>query len=228
MNNKNKYILYVLLFNIISMSKQNIIESNFANSISSFPDDDELYLSNDDWDVEIGIASDDEASPKKKKGGKQKKDTQDDASKVILPPIEDEDLNISYSHDKYQLNDIVDEMKQPPIIVTNKSYTGIIDPIKYRIMQSRRDTDEYIVPSHKAKTSHILGKAEKALIIGNRAQHISMGAQPYVDVENEEDPIAIAEKELRERKMPLLLLRKLNDFTYEEKDPNEMTINWQD
>jgi DNA-directed RNA polymerase I, II, and III subunit RPABC2 len=59
------------------------------------------------------------------------------------------------------------------------------------------------------KTRPILSKYEKTKLVGERAQQIAMGAPIYVDVNEEErlDSFKIAEKEVRERKVPLLIRR---------------------
>lgn len=44
----------------------------------------------------------------------------------------------------------------------------------------------------------------------------SMGAPVLVDVESETDPLQIALKELREKKMPLVVRRYLPDGFYED------------
>ena len=44
---------------------------------------------------------------------------------------------------------------------------------------------------------------EKARILGARSLQISMGAPIFVDAESTEDPIAIAEKEMEEGKLPI-------------------------
>lgn len=222
--------------------------------------DDDLYLSNDDYDVEIELESDDDIDCKKRnkkretskkgkneKGGKESKTTKkknnnddddnddnddddddddDDDEEENLKDIEEEILETPIPSNN--VNDIVNEMKQSPNIKINKLYTGITDPLKYKILQNSTDVDEYIVPPDKRKTSHILGKAERTELIGIRAQHIAMNSVKYVDIENETNAIEIAEKELKQKKIPLLLKRRLNKYTYEIWDPNEMTINWMD
>ncbi len=206
------------------------LEDVLAGGLEDDPEDAELYLSNDDYDVEIELESDDaDKNGSNKKGGKNGK-KENDPEDEPEEEVDDGDdiINTLPIKDKYTLNDIIDEMKEPPHIKTNKLYTGIVDPVKYKIIQDRMDVEEYIVPPDKRKTSHILGKAEKTELLGIRAQHISMGAKVYVDVESESDPIKIAEKEMKQQKFPLLLKRRLNKFTFEVWDPNMMTVIWQD
>jgi DNA-directed RNA polymerase I, II, and III subunit RPABC2 len=59
-------------------------------------------------------------------------------------------------------------------------------------------------------------KYEKARILGTRALQISMNAPVMVDVAGESDPLEIALKELREKKIPLLIRRYLPDGCWED------------
>ena len=44
---------------------------------------------------------------------------------------------------------------------------------------------------------------ERARILGARSLQIAMGAPIFVDAENNEDPITIAEKELEQQRLPI-------------------------
>ena len=54
---------------------------------------------------------------------------------------------------------------------------------------------------------YTLTKFERVRILGQRAEHISKGAPPMVDITGMTDPLAIAEKELFEKKVPLKIKR---------------------
>lgn len=56
-------------------------------------------------------------------------------------------------------------------------------------------------------TTRFLTKYEKARVLGTRALQLSMNAPPLVAVDNETDPLEIAYKELRERKIPFIIRR---------------------
>ena len=59
-------------------------------------------------------------------------------------------------------------------------------------------------------------KFERARVIGTRALQISKNAPVLVDLGDEDhDPIAIAEKELAERKIPFVIRRYLPDGSFE-------------
>ena len=70
---------------------------------------------------------------------------------------------------------------------------------KKRIENSQRTTTPYMT------------KYEKARVLGTRALQISMNAPVLVDIEGETDPLQIAIKELREKKIPLVVRRYLPD-----------------
>ncbi|KAK0935532.1 subunit common to RNA polymerases I, II, and III [Friedmanniomyces endolithicus] len=63
-------------------------------------------------------------------------------------------------------------------------------------------------------TTPYMTKYERARILGTRALQISMNAPVLVDVEGETDPLQIAIKELREKKVPLVVRRYLPDGWY--------------
>ncbi|EIJ89114.1 DNA-directed RNA polymerases I, II, and III subunit RPABC2 [Nematocida parisii] len=71
------------------------------------------------------------------------------------------------------------------------------------------------IEAEKRFTSPIMTKFERAKILGIRAQQISMSAPIMVEYGDETDPVEIAKKELKEKKTPLIVLRRLPDNTYE-------------
>jgi len=54
-----------------------------------------------------------------------------------------------------------------------------------------------------------LTKYEKVRILGTRATQISMGAPPTIDIGDLCEAMAIAEKELENKCLPLIVIRKL-------------------
>ena len=70
------------------------------------------------------------------------------------------------------------------------------------------------------------GRYERARILGTRALQISMNAPVMVDLEGETDPLKIAIKELKEKKIPMLVRRYLPDNSYEDWSVDELTIDW--
>jgi DNA-directed RNA polymerase I, II, and III subunit RPABC2 len=65
-------------------------------------------------------------------------------------------------------------------------------------------------------TTRYMTKYERARVLGTRALQISMNAPVMVDIAGETDPLKIAMKELRERKIPMIIRRYLPDGHYED------------
>ncbi|PSR94235.1 RNA polymerase, subunit omega/K/RPB6 [Coniella lustricola] len=72
------------------------------------------------------------------------------------------------------------------------------------------------IPNDQRITTPYMTKYEKARILGTRALQISMNAPVLVDLEGETDPLQIAIKELREKKVPLIVRRYMPDGFYED------------
>ena len=75
----------------------------------------------------------------------------------------------------------------------------------------------------KNRTPAKITKYEKALLIGKRAKQIEEGANPNVKVLAGQSAIEIAEEELRQRKIPLILKRPLGN-TFEYWRPPDMEV----
>jgi len=73
-------------------------------------------------------------------------------------------------------------------------------------------------------TTPYMTKYERARILGTRAVQISMNAPVMVELEGETDPLQIALKELRARKIPLTVRRFLPDGSYEDWNVDELII----
>ncbi|CEJ81964.1 Putative RNA polymerase Rpb6 [[Torrubiella] hemipterigena] len=72
------------------------------------------------------------------------------------------------------------------------------------------------IPDSERNTTPYMTKYERARILGTRALQISMNAPVLVDLEGETDPLQIAIKELREKKIPLIVRRYMPDGYYED------------
>lgn len=83
-------------------------------------------------------------------------------------------------------------------------------------------TDPMQVPKSERKTSRFLTKYERARILGTRALQISMNAPVMVELEGETDPLRIAMKELKERKIPFIIRRYLPNKSYEDWHVSEL------
>ncbi|KAL8789246.1 MAG: hypothetical protein Q9195_006892 [Heterodermia aff. obscurata] len=72
------------------------------------------------------------------------------------------------------------------------------------------------IAKDKRNTTPYMTKYERARVLGVRANQISQNAPVLVDLEGETDPLRIALKELREKKIPLVVRRYLPDGWYED------------
>ena len=85
-------------------------------------------------------------------------------------------------------------------------------------MSSDNYTDLYKnYDTSKNKSEPIMTKYEYTKILGIRAQQIAMGAEPLIEVTKDLDNVVeIAKEEIRQRKTPIILERKigLNDIEY--------------
>lgn len=67
------------------------------------------------------------------------------------------------------------------------------------------------IPNEKRTTTPYMTKYERARVLGTRALQISMNAPVLVDLEGETDPLQLAIKELKEKRIPLVVRRYLPD-----------------
>lgn len=76
-------------------------------------------------------------------------------------------------------------------------------------------------------TTRFLTKYERARLLGTRALQLSLNAPPLVEVTEQErgDPLLIAGKELRERRLPLMVRRFLPDGSFEDWSLDELIID---
>lgn len=61
-------------------------------------------------------------------------------------------------------------------------------------------------------------------MLGTRALQIAMCAPIMVEIDNETDPLQIAMKELKQRKIPIIIRRYLPDSSYEDWSIDELII----
>ncbi|CAH9141380.1 unnamed protein product [Cuscuta epithymum] len=92
------------------------------------------------------------------------------------------------------------------------------------IIGEGEDKPEEVAVERPRKTSKYMTKYERARILGTRALQISMNAPVMVDLEGESDPLEIAMKELRERKIPFTIRRYLPDGSYEDWGVDELIV----
>lgn len=62
------------------------------------------------------------------------------------------------------------------------------------------------------------------MVLGTRALQIAMCAPVMVELDGETDPLQIAMKELKQRKIPIIIRRYLPDQSYEDWGIDELII----
>ncbi|KAI8644541.1 putative Rpo26-18kD subunit of DNA-directed RNA polymerases I, II, III [Parasitella parasitica] len=70
-----------------------------------------------------------------------------------------------------------------------------------------------------------LTKYERARILGTRALQISLNAPVMIDIDGESDALKIANRELREKKIPLIVRRFMPDGTYEDWKVKDLIVD---
>lgn len=86
-----------------------------------------------------------------------------------------------------------------------------------------QEVDSRVDPQNRTTTPYMT-KYERARILGTRALQISMGAPVMVELEGETDPLKIAMKELKVRKIPIIIRRYLPDGSYEDWGVDELIV----
>ncbi|KAK6166253.1 hypothetical protein SNE40_022998 [Patella caerulea] len=88
--------------------------------------------------------------------------------------------------------------------------------------QSQRPPGQ-VEPS-KRITTRYMTKYERARVLGTRALQIAMCAPVMVELEGERDPLQIAMKEMKARKIPFIIRRYLPDGSFEDWALDELII----
>ncbi|KAK3700180.1 hypothetical protein QZH41_010622 [Actinostola sp. cb2023] len=83
--------------------------------------------------------------------------------------------------------------------------------------------EENLEPAKRTTTPYMT-KYERARVLGTRALQISMGAPVMVELEGETDPLQIALKELKARKIPIIIRRYLPDGSHEDWGIDELIV----
>jgi len=132
-------------------------------------------------------------------------------NQVINEEIENES-DTDEEEDEYEEEtfDKIDENRQENII---QQYHPELKTLNYEEINTLctivRDIKGNIIdPLHK--TLPLLSRYEKARVLGERAEQINSGAQPFIDIETSMiDGYLIAMKELEQKKIPFIIQRPL-------------------
>ncbi len=94
-----------------------------------------------------------------------------------------------------------------------KSLNDGTDVSNYNLYEN--DTKNKIVPSKKRITKPILYRYEYVALLGTRAEHLAGGAKPMIKNAKHLSPKEIANYEIKNNILPLILRRTLPDGTIE-------------
>lgn len=99
-----------------------------------------------------------------------------------------------------------------------------IDILDEEGKQNKKNSKE--IDKEKRITTEYLTKYEKARVLGARALQISKNAPVMINLEpGEWNPLSIAEKELKDGKIPFIIRRYLPNNTYEDWKVNELKLD---
>lgn len=88
------------------------------------------------------------------------------------------------------------------------------DEIHQYSLVERNEKNQIIDPYHKSYP--LLSKYEKTKIIGMRVTQLNHGAKPFIDIKDTYlDKYLIAERELKEKKIPYIIKRPIPNGTFE-------------
>ncbi|XP_052087061.1 DNA-directed RNA polymerases I, II, and III subunit RPABC2-like [Mytilus californianus] len=121
-------------------------------------------------------------------------------------------------HDADNFDDLDDDIDEEPLDepIDGEDQDNIeIIPATHQVQQIER---------HKRITTPYMTKYERARVLGTRALQIAMCAPVMVELEGETDPLQIAMKELKARKVPIIIRRYLPDGSYEDWGVDELII----
>jgi len=130
-------------------------------------------------------------------------------------PVYDEDEPIEPEHEEEE--EFINQTQEDSAADLNgRQVVSTNDPNQGKTGEKKSSLRDKRVADDKRQTTPYMTKYERARVLGTRALQISMNAPVLVDLEGETDPLQIAIKELREKKIPLVVRRYLPDGWYED------------
>ena len=219
---------------IIKDSKKNyeeddIIENEETNEV--IKDNDEVIENEDKSDKENEDKSDEENKDKSDEENEDNTDNVEPDAEIIEDKIIEsktnkiskiEQVKNTYKTKQVKNNEKIHNHSKPKTITASTKDINTVD------MFGNDDLDfRYVMMNYdytKNVTMPKITKYERALLIGKRAKQIEEGANPNVKYISGQSVISIAEEELRQRKIPLIIKRPIgNKFEYWK--PADMEVN---
>jgi hypothetical protein len=168
-------------------------------------------------------SGDEKTKPKKKPELKPKVKSEDDEDDDVEEINAEEEEEEEYELDPQLVEKASNISQKAGIIIDPRQLDSIAKP-------GSKIKREIIVSREKHKSNEYLQLFEFCELIGIRSEHLSQGADAYVEIESETTARDIAKKELQMGRCPFLIKRYMTptnfDPTYVEIwNPNEMAID---
>uniref|UniRef100_A0A0K0DCT2 RPB6 homolog n=1 Tax=Angiostrongylus cantonensis TaxID=6313 RepID=A0A0K0DCT2_ANGCA len=96
--------------------------------------------------------------------------------------------------------------------------------VRHNFTLQKSKTDYKGTASTDRVTTPFMTKYERARVLGTRALQIAMGAPVMVELEGETDPLEIARKELKHRRIPIIIRRYLPDGSFEDWSVDQLHV----
>ena len=168
--------------------------ANVGGDVDSDDDDDSIYESDNDVEIEKDIEDifkedDNIINNDNSDNESDDEDDVDDSDEIFEKIDKSRQQNIIQNHHPELKTLNYEEIDSLCTVLKNKKGV-IIDPLH--------------------KTLPILSRYEKARVLGERAEQINSGAQPFIEIETSMiDGYLIALKELEQKKIPFIIQRPL-------------------
>jgi len=134
-----------------------------------------------------------------------------------------------FSDDDTEIDENKDTDLETEELFNNNTFKNANTNIKFNIF----DPDKYInnihqeiiiIPNEHRKTSEVITKFEFTDVTSNRAKQIENGSKIFVDIGTEDNPIIMAEMEIKMKQCPLSIRRFISNDIAEIWNVNEMIV----
>lgn len=181
-------------------SSETFSESSDEKPVKYVSDDDSIYGSDEDDENDFDVEMDENIEDIFK----------EDDNIVNNGDSDDDDSDEDDEDESDEVFEKIDKSRQENII---QNHHPELKTLNYEEIESlctviKNKKGVIIDPLHK--TIPILSRYEKARVLGERAEQINSGAQPFIEIETSMiDGYLIALKELEEKKIPFIIQRPL-------------------
>ena len=154
-----------------------------------------------------------------RRGSKKKTPKSDKAQPTREPSRESKRTSEPEDDEECEEYDDEDDMETLIGTLSGKLQFHVFNPDKYEISTHK---NIIIVPDDHRKTSERMTEYEWTEVVSHRAKQIENGSSVFANVGDLDDPIKMAEEEIKQKKCPLSIRRMHNDIIAEVWGVNEM------